>query len=108
MLVGELLSQVEEQEVTLKCGRSEDSLHYSPPGSLTPELVAQLKARKKEVIRILRDDDEYQRTLGSFRRSVRPSTSPESSSVRARREALGERYAKPRSSAQGEEPRTMR
>ncbi len=62
MLVGELLCRIEEQGVTLRCGRSEDRLHYSPPGALPPDLVAELKARKEEVIRILREDDAFQRT----------------------------------------------
>ncbi len=62
MLVGELLCRIEEQGVTLRCGRSEDRLHYSPPGALPPNLVAELKVRKEEVIRILREDEEFQRT----------------------------------------------
>jgi rhodanese-related sulfurtransferase len=37
-------------------------LHYSPPGALPPDLAAELKARKEDVIRILREDDEFERT----------------------------------------------
>ena len=62
MHVGELLYRIAEQGVTLRCGRTEDRLHYTPAGALPPELVAELKARKREVIQILRDDEEYQRT----------------------------------------------
>jgi TubC N-terminal docking domain len=62
MLVGELLCRIEEQGVTLKCECSEDRLHYAPPGALPADLLAELKARKEEVIRILREDDESQRT----------------------------------------------
>ncbi len=62
MLVGELLCRIEERGVTLTCGRNEDRLHYSPPGALPPDLVDELKARKEEVIRILREDDEFERT----------------------------------------------
>jgi len=62
MHVGELLCQIAEQGVTLRCGRTEDRLHYTPAGALPPELVAELKARKQEVIQILREDEEYRRT----------------------------------------------
>ena len=62
MHVGELLCQIAEQGVTLRCGRTEDRLSYSPAGALPPELVAQLRAHKTEVIQILREDEEYRRT----------------------------------------------
>lgn len=62
MHVGDLLYRISEQGVTLRCGRTEDRLHYTPAGALPPELVAELKARKQEVIRVLREDEEYQRT----------------------------------------------
>jgi len=62
MHVGELLCQIAEQGVTLRCGRTEDRLSYSPAGALPPELVAQLRAHKMEVIQILREDEEYRRT----------------------------------------------
>jgi hypothetical protein len=62
MLVGELLCRIEERGVTLRCKLSEERLHYSPPGALPPNLVSELKARKEEIIRILREDDEFERT----------------------------------------------
>ena len=62
MHVGELLYRISEQGVTLRCGRTEDRLSYSPAGALPPELVAELKEHKQEVMRILRQDDEYRRT----------------------------------------------
>lgn len=62
MLVGELLYRIDERGVALRCGRSEDRLHYSPPGGLPHELVAELKTHKQEIIRILREDEEFQRT----------------------------------------------
>ena len=62
MHVGELLYRIAEQGVSLRCGRKEDRLHYTPAGILPPELVAELKARKREVIQILREDEEYRRT----------------------------------------------
>ena len=61
MHVGELLCQVAEQGVTLRCENG-DRLHYAPSGALPPTLVAELKEHKPEVIRILREDEEYQRT----------------------------------------------
>ena len=60
--VGELLSQIDEHGTTLRCGRIENRLDYTPPGALSPELVGELKARKQEVIRILREDEEFRRT----------------------------------------------
>jgi hypothetical protein len=60
--VGELLCQIAEQGVTLRCGQNEDRLHYAPSEALPATLVAQLKEHKLEVIRILREDEEYRRT----------------------------------------------
>jgi hypothetical protein len=62
VLVGELLRRFDEHSVALRCARSEDRLHYSPPGALPPDLVAELKAHKQQVIRILREDEELRRT----------------------------------------------
>ena len=62
MNVGELLCQITEQGVTLRCEQTEDRLHYTPAGALPPNLVAELKEHKPEVIQILREDEEYLRT----------------------------------------------
>ena len=62
MHVGELLYQIAEQSITLRCGRTEDRLSYSPAGALPPGLVAELKEHKQEVIRILREDEAFKRT----------------------------------------------
>ncbi len=62
MRVGELLCRVAGQGVTLRCGQAEDRLHYAPAGALSPELVAELKAHKAKIIRILREDEAYRRT----------------------------------------------
>ena len=62
MQVGELLYQVAEHGVRLRCCRSEDRLTFSPAGSLPPRLVAELRTHKQEIIRILREDDELRRT----------------------------------------------
>jgi hypothetical protein len=62
MHLGELLCQIAEQGVTLRCGQTEDRLHYSPSGTLPPKLASELKKQKLQVIRILREDEEYLRT----------------------------------------------
>ena len=62
MHIGELLYQVAEHGVTLRCGQAEDRLHYSPTGALPPELVTKLREHKREVIRIMREDEEMRRT----------------------------------------------
>ena len=62
MHVGELLYLIAKQGVTLRCGKTEDRLHYTPAGALPPNLVAELKTHKPEVIQILREDEEYRRT----------------------------------------------
>ncbi len=61
MHVGELLCQIAEQGVTLRCGKTEDRLHYMPAGTLPPNLVAELKEHKQEIIQILREDAEFRR-----------------------------------------------
>jgi TubC N-terminal docking domain len=62
MHVGELLCQIAEHGVSLRCGWTEDRLHFAPAGTLPPHLVAELKEHKREVIQILREDEEYLRT----------------------------------------------
>src|SRR5215217_7806019 len=62
MRVGELLYRITEQGVTLRCGRTQDRLSYSPAGALPPRLVTELKEHKKEIIQMLREDEEFKRT----------------------------------------------
>jgi hypothetical protein len=62
MLVGELLCRVAEHGADLRPGEGDDSLQFSPPGALPPELVAQLKEYKAEVLKILKEDEEMRRT----------------------------------------------
>ena len=62
MQVGELLFQIAEQGMTLRCGKTEDRLHYMPAGALPPNLVAELKEHNPVVIQMLREDKEYRRT----------------------------------------------
>jgi len=62
MRAGELLCQIAQQGVTLRCDKTGDRLHYAPAGALPPILMAELKEHKPEVIQILREDEEYWRT----------------------------------------------
>jgi hypothetical protein len=62
MHVGELLCQIDQHGVTLRCNPTEDRLHYTPAGALPQDLVAELKKHKHEVIQILREDEECLRT----------------------------------------------
>jgi hypothetical protein len=61
MHVGELLYRIAEHGVSLRCGRTEDRLHFTPAGALPPTLVVELK-EYKEIIKILREDEELKRT----------------------------------------------
>jgi hypothetical protein len=62
MHLGELLCQIDHHGVTLRCDKTAGRLHYTPAGALPPNLVAELKKHKQEVIQILREDEEYLRT----------------------------------------------
>jgi hypothetical protein len=62
MRVGELLYRVAQHGVALRCGRTEDRLHYSPRGALPVELMSELREHKAEVIKIMREDEEMRRT----------------------------------------------
>jgi hypothetical protein len=62
MRVGDLLYQISEQGVTLRCDQTEDRLHYHPKDALDPELLNELRERKQDVIRVLREDDQMRST----------------------------------------------
>lgn len=62
MLLGDLLQEIEERGVSLKCGLTEDRLFVSPPDALTPELKDGLKERKADVLRVLREDEAFEHT----------------------------------------------
>ena len=82
MHTGELLYLIAEHGVSLRCSRTEDRLHYASAGTLPPELMAELKERKQEVIRIL----EKARSCGGPGRSgqnVRSSIWPAITSGKA-------------------------
>jgi hypothetical protein len=62
MVLGELLYRISEAGITLRCGRIEDRLNASPASALTPELVAEIRKHKMEIIQIMREDEEMRRT----------------------------------------------
>jgi hypothetical protein len=58
MDIGEVLTEIGHRGVSLRAGRTKDRLHYRPAGGLPPELVAELKEHKAEIIEIMREDEE--------------------------------------------------
>jgi hypothetical protein len=62
MVLGELLYQISEAGITLKCGRTEDRLNASPASALTPKLIEEIRAHKLEIIKIMREDEGMRRT----------------------------------------------
>ncbi len=49
-------------KITLRCGPAGDRLNANPTNALTPELLDELRAHKKEIVQILREDEEMRRT----------------------------------------------
>ncbi len=62
MQVRDVLFEVAERGITLTCGRTEDRLNAKPTAALNPELVAELKEHKAEIIKAMREDEEMRRT----------------------------------------------
>jgi hypothetical protein len=62
MRVGELLFRISEAGLTLRCGRTEDRLGAEPASALTPELIAEIRAHKQEIIQIMREDEQMRQT----------------------------------------------
>jgi len=62
MLLGELLYRISEQGVTLRCGDTDERLHYQPKDALDPDLLEEMRVHKMEIIQILREDEEMLRT----------------------------------------------
>jgi len=60
--VGDLLCTISEAGLALKVSKSEDTLRVYPAANITPELAADIMRHKAEIIRILREDEEMQRT----------------------------------------------
>ncbi len=54
--------EIAERGITLTCGRSEDRLNAKPTAALTPELIAEIKEYKQEIIEIMREDERLRET----------------------------------------------
>ena len=62
MYLGDLLYEISRRGITLTCGRTDDRLNARPTAALTPELIEAIKQHKKELIRVVREDEEMRRT----------------------------------------------
>jgi hypothetical protein len=62
MRVGDLLLELDERGITLTCYPGENRLNAKPTAALTPELIAEIKEHKMEIIKIKREDEEMHRT----------------------------------------------
>jgi hypothetical protein len=60
--VGDTLFAVAEAGLSLKTSMAEDTLTTYPAKNLTPEVASAIKEHKAEIIRILREDEEFRRT----------------------------------------------
>ncbi len=62
MHVRDLLIELSERGITLRCGRTEDRLNAKPTAALTPELIAEIKEHRTEIIAVVREDGRLEET----------------------------------------------
>ncbi len=62
MNVGDVLFAILEAGLTLKAGKTEDTLKVYPAKNITPELAAAIRGHKAHIIRILHEDEKMRRT----------------------------------------------
>jgi tubulysin polyketide synthase-like protein len=62
MYLGDLLYEISRRGITLTCGHTEDRLNAKLTAALTPELIEEIKQHKKELIQVVREDEEMRRT----------------------------------------------
>ena len=62
MSIGDVLFAISEAGLTLNVSNSEDTLKFYPAENITPELAADIKRHKADIIRIVREDEEMRRT----------------------------------------------
>ncbi len=62
MSVGDVLFAVAEAGLTLKAGMAEDTLKAYPAARLTAELATVIKVHKADIIQVMCEDEEMQRT----------------------------------------------
>src|SRR5829696_9552021 len=57
MHLRDLLIEIAERGITLRCGRTEDRLNAKPTAALTPRFIAKIKEHKAEIIALMREDE---------------------------------------------------
>ena len=62
MNVGDTLEAISSARLIVTAGDTEDTLKVSPVENITPELAAEIKAHKAGIIKVLREDEEMERT----------------------------------------------
>lgn len=62
MSVGDVLYAISSAGLTLAAGKTEDALKVYPVENITPELAAEIKEHKAAIIKIMREDEEMDRT----------------------------------------------
>jgi hypothetical protein len=60
--VGDVLFAISEAGLTLAVSKTQDTLKVYPAENITPELAAAIKKHKADITRIMREDEEMQRT----------------------------------------------
>jgi len=70
MLVGELLYQIDVAGVVVSYFADEDRLNAKPTSALTPELIAEIREHKQEIIKIMREDEEMRPGIIQAERQV--------------------------------------
>jgi len=60
--VGDVLFAISEAGLTLTAKKTENTLKVYPAEKITPELASAIREHKAEIIRILREDEEFRRT----------------------------------------------
>ncbi len=62
MSTGDVLYAISSAGLMLAAGKTEDTLRVFPAENITPELAAEIKEHKAEIIKIMREDEEMRRT----------------------------------------------
>jgi hypothetical protein len=60
--LGDVLFAAAEAGLTLKASMAEDTLRAYPAARLTPEIAAAIKEHKADIIKVMREGEEMQRT----------------------------------------------
>ena len=62
MSVGDTLHAISRAGLTVAASRTGDTLRVYPAEGISPELAADIRAHKEDIVRILREDEEMRRT----------------------------------------------